>query len=122
MSTSSPDPAYRLATLLETLPSDEREQIVAFLLGQAHAVPPAALAPMIWPGGHPETRLRGLAAALPAGEDSQLVTIRLPAERHGELRDWCAEHNFTMAAVVRGLIERFLEQQQVPGAPVPEAG
>ncbi len=55
-----------------------------------------------------------LTAALPAGEGSQLVTIRLPAERHAELRDWCSEHGFTMAAVVRGLVERFLEQQ-LPG-------
>jgi hypothetical protein len=39
------------------------------------------------------------------------VTIRLPSDRHAELRAWCAEHEFTMAAVVRGLVERFLEQE-----------
>ena len=56
-----------------------------------------------------------LTRALSAGEDSQLVTIRLPAERHAALREWCAVHEFTMAAVIRGLVERFLEQQQRAG-------
>jgi hypothetical protein len=55
---------------------------------------------------------RSPTGALLSGEDSQLVTIRLPADRHLELRTWCTDHGFTMAAVVRGLIERFLEQQQ----------
>jgi hypothetical protein len=72
-------------------------------------------------GGHagrdePGARLFRLTGALPVGEDSQLITIRLPAERHTQLRDWCAEHEFTMAAVVRGLVERFLEQQGRTGA------
>jgi hypothetical protein len=53
-----------------------------------------------------------LTSALPAGEDSQLVTLRLPADRHAELRGWCTDHGFTMAAVIRGLVERFLEQQE----------
>jgi hypothetical protein len=57
-----------------------------------------------------------LASALAAGEESQLVTIRLPAERHTQLRAWCSEHGFTMASVVRGLVERFLEQQAPPAA------
>lgn len=55
-----------------------------------------------------------LASALAAGEESQLVTIRLPAERHTQLRTWCSEHGFTMASVVRGLVERFLEEQARP--------
>jgi hypothetical protein len=55
-----------------------------------------------------------LASALAAGEESQLVTIRLPAERHTQLRTWCSEHGFTMASVVRGLVERFLEEQAGP--------
>ena len=64
------------------------------------------------PGLRAGRMLAALASSLPAGEESQLVTIRLPAERHAELRTWCADHGFTMAAVVRGLVERFLEDQQ----------
>ena len=61
-----------------------------------------------------QSLLPRLASGLPAGEESQLVTIRLPAERHAQLRRWCTEHGFTMASVVRGLVERFLEQQAPP--------
>jgi hypothetical protein len=104
-------PAERLTQLLETLPPAERMEITAWLLlrgdtALTHTIP-----------AMPATRRtspfhRELASSLPVGEESQLVTIRLPAERHAELRAWCNEHNFTMAAVVRGLVERFLEQQQ----------
>ena len=128
MTTPRPEPAKRLAELLETLPTEERTEITAWLLGQRHPGPAAFLG-RTWPRMAGEAgrlagevgRLAGeagrLAAALPVGEDSQLVTIRLPAERHAQLRAWCAEHQFTMAAVVRGLIERFLEQQDRGGAP-----
>src|SRR5216110_805830 len=100
---TTPEPAKRLAELLETLPTEERSEITAWLLGQRYPGSPAILG-RAWP------RMAGeagrLAGALPVGEDSQLDTIRLPAERHAQLRAWCAEHQFTMAAVVRGLIER----------------
>jgi hypothetical protein len=53
-----------------------------------------------------------VAAALGTNEEHQLVTFRLPVDRHSELRDWCASHDFTMAAVIRGLVDRFLEEQR----------
>jgi len=61
---------------------------------------------------------------LPSGEDSQLVTVRLPQEQHAQLRAWCSAHNFTMAAVIRGLLERFLEEEAAVGDPAtkPAAG
>lgn len=120
MSTHESGPAEKLVALLETLPDEDRREITTWLLGRAH-VPAIASIGLPWPStptmlsrlGAPvgaEDRLRRLAGSLPAGEDSQLVTIRLPAERHAELRAWCASHAFTMAAVVRGLVERFLEE------------
>ncbi len=125
--------------LLETLPAEERREITAWLFDLGRHNPPVLPAP--WPlravtsmrGDPPATasartgpaiggeRERRLAATLSAGEDSQLVTIRLPAERHAELRTWCAEHGFTMAAVVRGLVERFLAEQG-PAKPATTAG
>jgi hypothetical protein len=112
------EPAKRLAELLETLPAEERKVITAWLLERR----PLGMAALMSTIGHsgrgePGERLSRLTGALPVGEDSQLVTIRLPAERHAQLRDWCAEHEFTMAAVVRGLVERFLEQQGRTSAP-----
>jgi hypothetical protein len=102
-------PPEKLVEVLDTLPADTRREILVWLLGQNR---PSAAQP--WTIG-PEPRLRAMlglmGGALPAGEESQLVTIRLPADRHAELRTWCSEHNFTMASVVRGLVERFLEEQ-----------
>lgn len=104
-------PADMLVELLETLPATTRQEITAWLLdrGTPAQTGSGRLAASV------ELRTGVLTSALggslPAGEESQLVTFRLPAERHAELRAWCAEHGFTMAAVVRGLIERFLEDQ-----------
>jgi hypothetical protein len=112
-------PADHLAALLETLPPDARRQVTAWLLA---VIRPPAIAqfphPLPWPSATgsdivgdriEQPREHRLVATLPAG-DSQLVTIRLPADRHAALRAWCAEHGFTMASVVRGLVERFLEE------------
>lgn len=125
--TTPPDPyvspAQRMAELLETLPAQQRLELTAWLLQRTDQSLSYAL------GGPVESlrRHRGrevgvtsLPLSLPAGEESQLVTIRLPAARHAQLRAWCADHDFTMAAVVRGLVERFLEQQSgPPDAPPP---
>ena len=112
-------PAEHLAALLETLPPDARQQVTAWLLAMVR--PPVAAQfpyPLPWPPATgsdlvndriDQPPVQRLAATLPAG-DSQLVTIRLPADRHAALRAWCAEHGFTMASVVRGLVERFLEE------------
>lgn len=99
----------RLAQLLETLTPEERQEITAWLLADRTY---AGVTPMHWLPGL-ELRRSGAApvSTLSVGEESQLVTIRLPSDRHAELRDWCGEHAFTMAAVVRGLIERFLDEQ-----------
>jgi hypothetical protein len=113
MSADEPGPAERLVQVLETLPSDERQQITTWLIenGRGHAAMGAGLS---WP--MPRGDMTPRVATLLSSTDSQLVTIRLPAERHAHLRDWCAEHGFSMAAVVRGLVERFLEEQPAPGA------
>lgn len=52
--------------------------------------------------------LGGLA---PPESEAKVVPIRFPKERYDELKAWCEQHNFPMAAVVRGLVERFLESQ-----------
>jgi hypothetical protein len=97
-------PPQKLAALLETLPSDDRQEITAWFLSRSDPARTSALF------SHSREGRQALASLLPAG-DSQLVTIRLPAESHAKLRTWCTEHNFTMAAVVRGLVDRFLEDQ-----------
>jgi predicted DNA-binding protein len=45
-----------------------------------------------------------------------MFPVRLPDRDHRRLKAWCERHNFPMAVVVRGLIERFLDQQEEPPA------
>lgn len=109
-------PADKLVELLETLPANTRQEITAWLLDRGTLPPVGGSSSLLATAvelraGVLTSAHSALGGALPAGEGSQLVTFRLPAERHAELRAWCAEHGFTMAAVVRGLIERFLEEQ-----------
>lgn len=94
----------------------------------------AALARM--PAEQPEARRRTAAAAvsnattpergfmqlpprLAASAETRVVPIRFPAVLHEELRAWCEEHGFPMAAVVRGLTERFLDSQRSADAEAP---
>jgi hypothetical protein len=41
----------------------------------------------------------------------QMVPVRFPAAQHQQLRAWCGDHGFTMATVVRGLVDQFLSGQ-----------
>jgi hypothetical protein len=52
----------------------------------------------------------GLAATPEAGR-SAMFPVRLPPELHERLRRWSSDHGFSMASVVRGLVERFLDEQ-----------
>jgi hypothetical protein len=126
--------AQKLAELLESAAPEDRKSITAWLLERGPApvdvLPPAGTTFFMGPtpgatdplGGAewlPGSRIERLRGALAPGQESQLVTLRLPAERHAQLRRWCAEHDFSMAAVIRGLVEQFLEARD---APDPEAG
>jgi hypothetical protein len=41
----------------------------------------------------------------------RMVPVRLPEEQYARFKAWCGDHGFSMAVVVRGLLERFLAQQ-----------
>lgn len=98
----------KLAALLETLPSAERQEIAAWLFaGSAGGRADLRLDP----DRFEQVMLSIGTAPFPAGEDTQLSTVRLPTESHAKLREWCSDHGFTMAAVIRGLVERFLDAQ-----------
>ena len=63
------------------------------------------------PGAHlPASQVAALLPAVltPPGEQ-QVVPIRLPVEQHTRLREWCQENGFSVAGVVRGLVDRFLD-------------
>jgi hypothetical protein len=59
-------------------------------------------------------------AALPSpppsavGASGRLRTmpVRFPEQQYQRLKAWGEEHNFPMAVVVRGVVERLLDEQQ----------
>ena len=40
------------------------------------------------------------------------MPVRFPEQQYQRLKAWCEEHKFPMAVVVRGVVERFLDEQQ----------
>jgi len=54
------------------------------------------------------------AAAVPAADPEaalKVLPVRLPASDYERLRAWSRTHGFSMAVIVRTLVERFLEGQ-----------
>lgn len=56
----------------------------------------------------PSTLATLFTAQKPIGPDQIMIPVRLSQAQHRRLKQWCAEHNFPMAVVVRGLVDRFL--------------
>lgn len=52
------------------------------------------------------------ARTAPTRSELTMLPVRLPKQTHEELKQWASEHGFPMSVIVRGLIERFLEQQR----------
>jgi len=42
----------------------------------------------------------------------RMMPVRFPERQYERLKDWCEAHGFPMAVVVRGVVERFLDEQQ----------
>jgi hypothetical protein len=41
----------------------------------------------------------------------RVVPVRFPTDQHAQLHEWCTQHGFSMATVIRGLVGKFLEDQ-----------
>jgi hypothetical protein len=110
-----PTPAELLAQAIDGLAPAERTRVFAWLLNQTFVRDPASglrqavVASMPITASHETSTL--LSRTLVRRGEHQVVPIRLPSEQHTALRDWCQEHGFAMATVVRGLVERFLEER-----------
>jgi len=113
-----PDRLVRKA--LQSLDADERDELLAsLLLGQlGGGVPAAAVvggavsAPR---GAVNRERLESLLgkeipASTAAGVQLKVLPVRLPEAEHERLRQFCQASGFSMAVVIRALVERFLDQ------------
>jgi hypothetical protein len=113
------DPVVLLVSAIGTLPDEQRDLVLTWLLRQRPSIyrhtalsgtPQAGEAfGARWPGEEPLMTGTPMRAAGATGQ--QVVPVRFPAEQHAQLREWCAEHGFSMATVIRGLVARFLDSQ-----------
>jgi hypothetical protein len=111
-------PASRLLLkALESLEPQERSLVLEGLLGRALSMSgsqgfgpfPVPLEPRSW-----QAAFATPTGGAPSAGDQRMFPVRLPERDHARLKAWCEGHAFPMAVVVRGLIERFLDQQE-PG-------
>jgi hypothetical protein len=51
-------------------------------------------------------------AAVGVSGPLRMMPVRFPEQQYQRLKAWCEEHSFPMAVVVRGVVERFLDEQQ----------
>jgi hypothetical protein len=117
-SLSEPDDAVALLVrAVNQLPAGDRDQVFAWLLRVGGRQYSPAGATGVWgPGSASAGILRIFQEAKSAssaqpGAAQQMVPVRFPADQHAKLREWCAEHGFSMATVIRGLVAKFLEDQ-----------
>ena len=111
-------PVELVITAVQALPDDERDRALAWLVDRNAPAWASGV------GAAAYRRRRGEAAARdPFGSlsshgtlhgEHQSVLVRLPVEQHAQLREWCTQHHFSMATVIRGLVDRFLTQQPDP--------
>ena len=83
------------------LPEEEQRAVFAYFFERGIGLAQPA------PFAGPLTTL--FTAQRPMGPQQSMIPVRLSEAQHQRLKQWCAEHNFPMAVVVRGLIERFLD-------------
>jgi hypothetical protein len=135
-----------LLLAVRQLGQDEQDEVLALLLGQrvsaaaADAPPdPPVAAPrglgrrlgsssLSWPVPSTATRtglfdrLGRAEGAFMTGPDSgdlKVLPVRLPTADYERLREWSRGHGFSMAVIIRTLVERFLDDQQRRTGDVP---
>ena len=94
--------ALLLRAVRQALTPAEQDRVLRAVLSDRAAWSP--LGPAAWMPAqqHP--------GKTPGAEEVGFL-VRLPAPLHQEFRAWSKEHGFSMAVVIRGLVERFLAQQ-----------
>jgi hypothetical protein len=105
-----PDQDAVLALLLQGLTSSQTWQAAVLHRDERGRIEPALLGEMQMRAGG-QIRLSGTVLS---ESDAKMLPVRFPAKTHEQLKAWCEQHNYPMAAVVRGLVERFLESQRLP--------
>ena len=116
---SEETPAELLMRAVGGLSPAERDRVVVWILDRVPAIQTAGMVSelrQLVVGQFPEAGFGERPTALSARHLSlrgghQAIPVRLPSAQHALLRQWCQDHGFAMATVIRGLLDRFLEDQ-----------
>ena len=114
------DEAQLLLTALRTLTDEERERVLGWLLSRIPVSGEPFLAGELVP--EPVQLPRGRRQFSVAGAQHQVVPMRFTSVELARLRAWSEEHGFSMAAVVRGVVSRFLDGQPDAGPKTQQGG
>lgn len=111
-----------LLKAVKGLPEEEERVVLEHLVERGIGLPHAASAEPLTDDvvhvqrsrrsavlSEPRTMASMFMAQKAVGPDQIMIPVRLSEDQHRQLKEWCAEHNFPMAVVVRGLVERFLD-------------
>ncbi len=100
-------PVQLLLRAVRSLPAAEQDVVLEYVLGHS---PGGTQRPM--PGALSMVGAMPEAGALASAAPLRTFPVRLPEPLYDRLKAWSEEHEFPMAVVVRGLLERFLEEQE----------
>jgi hypothetical protein len=114
------------------LSQQEQDEVLTGLLagfGQSHAAPHAAY--LAWGAASTPAQAEiverltqaerpGMPAA--ASGDLKVLPVRLPGDDYDRLREWSRAHGFSMAVIIRTLVERFIRDQERRGTQQNPAG
>lgn len=106
---------------LQSLAQDERDELVRGLLVErltSGLLAPVATGDLPVAPTQAETGRERLMALLDVDVEARVtrmrvLPVRLPAADHTRLRRFCQASGFSMAVVIRALVERFLDQQTI---------
>ncbi|MDQ4037515.1 MAG: hypothetical protein M3313_03990 [Actinomycetota bacterium] len=122
----SDNAAKLMLKAVRSLPQDEQDEVFEHLLG-AGLQTASSQVPNVSYATAPHLRMAtaahisqlfGPQLASATGPDDRLkvLPVRLPNADYDRLREWSREQGFSMAVVIRALLERFLDEQGVrPG-------
>jgi hypothetical protein len=106
-----------LLKAIKSLPPEEQDEVFRSIIGQAfgaRVAPPIFHAADVFASPPDVTAVPG-----PPFDTVKQMTapllVRLPADLHDRFRRWSTTNGFSMAAVARGLVERFLDDQERRG-------
>ena len=116
----TPDPqsttvADLILKALDSLTASERRQVLSALIRSGLSPAPASHpVRLTMPPLSAAEAFSSPGARVSASGPPAVLPVRLPQDQLEQLRTWCADHGFSMAVVIRGLDELFLESQRPP--------